>query len=173
VPATIAFRHGTGAASAGLATTNTAFTNARLCTSDTANAGTLNPLIVPTAGTNYSYEQWHYLNADTTPTGTVNNVKWYTDGSVGWTGVTLYVGVSSTYVQATGTPGSTGTLSTVATTNAGTYTQASPLTVSGSISNPNTGKITQFVVVQGRITSSATSSTTLATETISWRYDET
>src|SRR4051812_19253350 len=106
--ATVSVKHGTGAVSAGLATTNTTITNARLCTADATNDATSHPLVVPSSGTNYSYEQWTYLNADTTPTGTINNVKWYTDGSIGWTGVTLYVGTTATYVQATGTSGTTG-----------------------------------------------------------------
>lgn len=170
--ATTSVKHGTGAASGGLPSVATTITNARLCTADATNDGSAHPLEVPASGTNYSFEQWTYLNADTSPTGTINNVKWFTDGAIGWTGVTLYVGAAATYVQATGTPGVTGDLSTYATTLASGFTSAAPLSVAGSISNPSTGKISQFVVLQARISTSAVAGS-LSGETITWRYDET
>lgn len=165
--ATISIKEANGAGP-----TATTITSARLCTSDTYNPGTNYPLIKPSSGTNRSYWKSFYLNADTSPSGTINNVKWYTDGSIGWTGVTLYAGTTATYTQATGTQGTTGDDSAVATTDAATYTSASPLSVSGSISNPSTGKISDYVVVQADLSTSATAGS-LAAETITWRYDET
>lgn len=171
--ATVSVKHGTGAATGGLATTNTTITNARLCTADATNDASAHPMVAPSSGTNYGYEAWTYLNADTSPTGTINNLKWYTDGSTaGWTGVTLYVGTASTYVQATGTVGTTGDASVIATTLATGFTSGSPLSPTGSISNPSTGKISQFVVLQARLSASAVAGS-LSTETITWRYDET
>jgi hypothetical protein len=46
------------------------------------------------------------------------------------------------------------------------------LSVTGSITNPSTGKISQFVVIQARLSTSAVAGT-LTAETITWRYDET
>ena len=94
------------------------------------------------------------------------------DGSIGWTGVTVYVGTTDTYTQATGTEGDSGDDSSVATTNIETYTASSPLSVSGSISNPNTGKITDYVILQADVDGD-TAEPTSATETFTWRYDET
>lgn len=167
--ATISVKQRTGTSGS---PTNTTITNLRLNTSDTANAGTATPLVKPASGTNRSYMASLYLNADTTPTGTINNVKWYTDGSLGWTGATLYAGTTATYTQATGTSGTTGDDSGVATTDASTLTSAAPLSVSGSLSNPSTGKISDFVVIQMDLSTSVVAGT-LTTETATWRYDET
>jgi len=156
--------------------TPTTITTPRLCTADVYNPGTLYPTVKPAAGTNFSYWKSWYLNADTAPTGTINNVKVYTDGAIGWTGVTLKFGTRNSYTQATGTQDSTGdnaaTGLSITMTDAATYTSASPLSLTGSISNPSTGKITDYLIVQSTISTSATAGT-LSAETITFRYDET
>ena len=136
------------------------------------NPGTINPLVKPAAGTNRSYWKTVYLNADTAPTGTINNCKIYTDGTIGWTGCTLYGNSTGTYTQATGTPGTTGTDSSVATANMQGWTSAAPKNLTGTISNPNTGKITDYVVMQVDLTTSAVAGT-LTAETLTFQYDET
>lgn len=176
--ATLSIRQRTGAyvgtvASQGGTQTDTVITAPRLCTSDTPNPGLAYPVRIPTSGTNRSYEAWTFLYADSAPAGTINNVKWFTDGSIGYgTGLTLYAGTTSTYSQAAGTEGTTGNDSSVATTTASTYTTGSPLSVSGSLSNPFNAKISSFVVLQLDVTSSASAGTKSA-ETITWRCDET
>jgi hypothetical protein len=150
----------------------TTITNLRFNTDDTVNPGTSNPLVKPAAGTNYSYWKTVYLNADTSPSGTINNVKIYCDGAIGWTGCTLFIGTTGTYTQATGTPGTTGDDSSVATANIQSYTSGAPKSVTGTISNPSTGKITDYVVMQVDLSTSAEAGT-LAQETITWVYDET
>src|SRR3990167_5367661 len=97
--ATVVVKQSTGATP-----TNTTITNCRFNTDDTVNPGTTNPLVKPAAGTNRSFWKTVYLNADTTPSGTINNLKLYCDGAIGWTGCTLFVGASGTYTEATGTP---------------------------------------------------------------------
>lgn len=152
--------------------TATTITNARYNTNDVYNPGTSDPLVKPAAGMNYSFWKMHYLNADTTPSGTIDNVKWYTDGAIGWSGCTLYVGVHSVYSQATGTIGTTGDVFSAASYAAASFVSAVPLSISGSIDNPSTGKITGYIVSQVGVSTSA-SAGTLAQETIYWRYDET
>jgi hypothetical protein len=125
-----------------------------------------------TGQTNRSFWKTFFLNAESSPTGTINNIKWFTDGALGWTGMTLRVGVTSGYTQATGTLGTTGDASAVATTDATTYTSASPLSVTGSITNPNTGKITDYVVLQVSVSDTAAAGL-MPTENVTWRYDET
>jgi hypothetical protein len=88
-----------------------------------------------------------------------------------WTGVTLFAGTNASYTQATGNS-TTGDDSAVATTDASTYTTGSPLSVSGSISNPSTGKISDYVMVQADLSTGAVAGT-LAAETLTFRYDET
>lgn len=156
--------------------TNTTVTNVRFCTADVSNDTTTYPLVKPSSGTNYSYVKWLRLNADTSPTGTINNVKFYTDGANGFgTGVTVKGITTATYSQATGTSGTTGDLSsTVYTsgTDVFTYTSASPLSVTGTITNPSTGIITNYVAMQMALSTSV-SAGTLTAETFTWRYDET
>jgi hypothetical protein len=152
--------------------TATTITNLRLNTDDTVNPGTTNPLVKPSASVNRSYWKTVYLNADTSPSGTINNVKLYADGAIGWTGCTLYVGSTGTYTEATGTPGTTGTDSAVATADIADFTSVAPKQLTGSISNPSTGRISDYVVLQVDLTTSAEVGT-LAQETLTFQYDET
>ena len=166
--ATVSIQQATGSGPS-----NTTITNLRFNTDDTANPGSANPMVKPTSGTNRSYSKTIYLNADTTPSGTINNVKIYCDGSIGWTGCTLYIGASSTYTQASGTSGTTGDDSSVATANIERYSAlASAKLISGSINNPSTGKISDYIVMQVDVSTSANAGT-LATETLTIAYDET
>lgn len=176
--AAVSIRQRTGAVAATVASqggtqTDTAVTAPRFCTTDQPNPGLAYCVRIPASGTYRSYALWTFLYADSAPAGTINNVRWYTDGTIGYgTGVTLYVGTTSTYLQATGTEGTTGDDSAVATTTASTYISGSTLSVSGSLSNPFNAKVSSFVVLQVDVTSSAAAGTKTA-ETITWRYDET
>lgn len=142
-------------------------------------AGTTNSILVPAAGTNYSYWVVTRLNVTAITSGTVDNVKWYTDGSNNFgTGVTCKVNTATGYVQATGTAGTTGTQLTTgnyatlagAPSDAFGYTSGSPLSVSGSATA--TGQFGDRVVYQIEVGTTAASGAT-ATETFTWRYDDT
>jgi hypothetical protein len=148
-------------------------------------AGTDNPVRVPSSGTNYSYWGNFRLQAISSPSGTINNIQWYTDGANNMgTGLGMTVATASVYSQAVGTAGTTGTQLTKTlydaqggtlaadSTNAFAYTSGSPLSVSGSISNPSTGDFGDFVVVQATVGSTAGPGASTA-ETATWRYDET
>lgn len=165
--ATVVTKQATGAGPS-----TTTITNCRLNTDDTVNPGTTNPLVKPAAGTNRSFWKTVYLNADTTPDNAINNCYIYSDGSIGWTGVTLYGGSTGTYTQATGTAGTSGDDSSVATANVQSWTSGAKKQLTGSISNPSTGRITDYVVFQGDVSTSAVAGN-LAAETLTWQYDET
>lgn len=169
--ATVSVKQATGAGP-----TNTTITNLRFKTADdSSGTDTTYPLIKPTSGTNYSYVAWVRLNADTTPTTSISNVKFYTDGTSNYgTGVTVKGITTASYSQATGTQGTTGDLSSTVYTSGTdifTYTSASPLSVTGTISNPSTGIITNYVAMQMALSTSV-SAGTLSAETFTWRYDE-
>ena len=156
----------------GGAGTPSTVTAAVLCTADETAPGTNHPMVKPAAGTNRSYWKHFYLNADTSPTGTINNIKWYTDGTIGWTGITLFAATDATYTPATGTESTTGDdYSHTALADASGLTSAAPLSVPGTISNPTTGKISEYVIVQADLSTSAVGGA-LAAETVTWRYDE-
>jgi hypothetical protein len=120
------------------------------------------------------------LSASTTPTGTIDNIRWYADGANNFgTGVTCKGEQATSYVQATGTVGTTGSqlttgnYSTVTTpVDVFTYTSASPKSVTGSIVNANTGDFGNFFVYQIEVGTTASPGTT-AQETFTWLYDET
>lgn len=142
-------------------------------------AGTTNSILVPAAGTNYSYWVVTRLEVTAITSGTVDNLKWYTDGSNNFgTGVTCKVNTATGYVQATGTAGTTGTQLTTgayatlagAPTDAFAYTTGSPLSVSGTTAA--TGQFGDRVVYQIEVGTTAASGAT-ATETFTWRYDDT
>ncbi len=142
-------------------------------------AGTTNSILVPAAGTNYSYWVVTRLNVTAITSGTVDNIKWYTDGANNFgTGVTAKVNTASAYTQATGTPGTTGTQLTTgayaslagAPVDAFTYTSGSPLSVAGSTTT--VAQVGDRVVYQIEVGTTATSGATAA-ETFTWKYDDT
>jgi hypothetical protein len=156
--------------------------NTRLNAEDAhSTAGTTNPILIPPSGTNYSYWCPTRLYYDSSGTGTINNIKWFTDGtnSLG-TGVGLVVNTASGYVQATGTAGETGTELTTgnyatlagAPSNAFAYNTGSPLSVTGSVTNPSSEYFGDLVVMQVTVGTTAGAGAT-TTETITWRYDST
>lgn len=142
-------------------------------------AGTSNSILVPAAGTNYSYWVVTRLDVTVINSGTVDNVKWYTDGSNNFgTGVTCKANTATTYVQATGTAGTTGIQLTTgnystlagAPTDVFAMTTGSPLSVAGSTTG--TGQFGDRVVYQIEVGTTAASGAT-AQETFTWRYDDT
>lgn len=144
-------------------------------------AGSSNPIRVPTSGTNYSYWVTTRLSASSSPSGTINNLRWYTDGANNFgTGVTCKGQSATSYVQATGTAGTTGTQLTTGN-HAGlsgspvdvfTFTSGSPKSLTGSISNPSTGDFGDFFVYQIEVGTTAGPGVTNQ-ETFTWVYDET
>lgn len=135
---------------------------------DTADAN--NPLVVPGAGSIYSYVKQLRLKCTVTPSNTINNVKFYSDGAnglgtgVGITGKTFAFGsyVDPTVQQQTQVAG---------TTDIFTYTSGSPLAVTGTLSNPSTGFISDVVLLQMSVASTAGQGTT-PSETGTFSYDE-
>lgn len=179
MPATVTIRRLTGA---GPTSTDITAINTRANAEDAhSTAGTTNPIQIPAAGTNYSYWVVTQLSADTSPTGTINNIKWYTDGANGLgTGVTCKMNTATGYVQASGTAGTTGIQLTTgnyatlagAPTDAFAFTSGSPKSVTGSVSNPTTGAFGDRVVYQIEVGTTAAPGAT-ASETFTWKYDET
>jgi hypothetical protein len=154
--------------------------NSRLNAEDAhTTAGTSNSILIPAAGTNYSFWATFCLYIDAISSGTVDNIQWYTDGtgSLG-TGVGLVVSTADTYVEATGTEGTSGTELTTGNhagiagtpVDAFTYNSGSPLSVDGSGST--TGDVGDQVVLQVTVGSTASSGAT-AQETLTFRYDDT
>lgn len=169
-------------------------TDVRFCTTDAVAPVAGNPCIIPgTALTNYSYWKHLFLAIQDTSYTTINNVRFYTDGGIGWncgTGGGLFVANMATavngegcpmdgsYVQATGTGGTSG-LEMIANhtyyaagsaVNASTYQAGTPLDVdltdhSAAVSD------CKAVVLQVVLKDDATQGTQ-TDETLTFIYDE-
>lgn len=152
----------------------------RLKTNDNHLIDTNDPIPIPTSGNKYSYWKSTTLWCSTSPTGTIDNIKLYTDGGGFGTGIVTYVGdqTTATYDQATGSSGDSGdevvaNHSQISSkTDVFSYTSGNVFAVSGSISNPNTGRISNYVVLQMKVDNTA-SPGDLTDETFTFRYDET
>lgn len=176
--ATVLIRRLTGA---GPTLTDITSINTRANAEDAhSTAGTTNSILIPSSSSNYSYWVTTRLDVTAITAGTVNNIKWYTDGANGFgTGVTCVGNTASSYVQATGTAGTTGTV--LSTGNhaglAGTptdvfaNTSGSPKSVTGSTSSVSSTFADMFVyqIVVG--TTAASGAT--ASETFTYQYDDT
>lgn len=194
--ATVIIERHTGAGASGGGTTQSDITsiNTRANAQDAHETNdTDNPIRIPDVGTKYSYWVSTRLACTVTPSGIIDNIRWYTDGSNNFgTGVTCMVGyadhtdvTNDGYRQATGTPGDTGDeLDEVAydslidqggsvyVSDAFAFDSGSPLSVNGSISNPSTGNFGDFVVYQLLVGTTASPGLTTQ-ETFTWQFDET
>lgn len=147
----------------------------------TVAANSLYPVRAPTSGTNHSYWVVTRLYAQTSPAGTINNIRWNTDGSNNFgTGIACNGNSAAIYVQATGTLGVSGTV--LNPTNYSTldgppadvflFDPISPFNIAGSLSSPNTGHFGDFFVYQMSVDPTASPGPTNQ-ETFTWSYDET
>ena len=139
-----------------------------------------NPVQKPTTGLKFSYWVSTRLDATVTPAGTIDNIRWFTDGANGFgAGITCKGESSTSYKQATGTPGDTGnklttsnTPITATPTDIFGFTSGSPNTIAGSISNPSTGDFGDFMLYQLEVSTAAGPGASNQ-ETLTWRFDET
>jgi len=148
-----------------------------------------NPIPIPTAGSKYGYWKSIYLFCTIAPSTKVDNIVFYTDGGIGWTDCTLWVGDETPtknsgsdagYAVATGTPGDTGNEMVAnhpditARTDGETYTSGSPFTVSISETGnsiDSIGETSDYVVLQLEVRPSAVPGA-LTAETLTFQYDE-
>ena len=155
-------------------------TGIRLKSADDDDTSTiLYPVRIPDTGTNYSYVVSSKINVSVAPDTSITNMQLYTDGTGFGTGITLNIGdqYPVTYVQATGTPGVTGTnMTTVyngvitSVTDLFSYTSGSPLTLP-MIANSGTGDYTNFICIQAYIGTTATKGAK-SSKNITLQYDE-
>lgn len=178
MPATVVINRWTGASGSPTKTAITSINtvaNAVDTHQATASSST-DPIRIPASGTNYSYWVSTRLAANTAPSGSITNIKWYASSNNFGTGVSAIGQDGSAYRQATGTQGTTGTI--LSTTNHNALS-ASPVDVFGlgtkSIGGTigaTTGDFGSFFIYQVTVGTSASPGTTGQT-TFNWTYDET
>lgn len=144
--------------------------------------GPANPIPIPADGENRGFWVHTQLSADSTPSGTINNIRWHTDGSNNFgTAVNVIGEAASEYVQAPGEEGISGTPLAVAAhpgllaepVNVFAFTPVSPKQLAGSLSNPDTGDIPNAAFVYQFIIGDTALPGTTGKEIFTFRYDET
>lgn len=152
--------------------------NSRHVTVDTHySGGVASPVPLSSNG----YWVTYRMEAITTPATSASGLLVWTDGtSQLGTGVTVMGQSADSYVQATGTAGVSGTQLTTGN-HAGltgnpvdvfTLTSGTPMSLTGSISNPSTGAWGQFFVYQVALPSTLPTGSPSA-ETLTYFWDET
>jgi hypothetical protein len=126
-----------------------------------------NPMVIPTSGSDWSFEKWLSLRiTGTKPADNISNLRFYTDGTIGFgTGITVWAR-SATAFSAPAEP----TTSTGLTT-AGAFTSGSPLSLAGGPWSGTSTFVGSSVVLSMEVTSAATVGA-LTAETVTWAYDE-
>lgn len=182
----------------GATPTKTPVTTPRLSTADSSNPLLIYPIPVPTSGFNYSYWMTLHLTITAFNNATLlNNHKFYSDGTIGWTcgtnGGVLICKKSTgdcgvpvvSYDQATGTQGitgdysydgtnghtyyKTGTTNAAAPVSVATYTPASTLTV--DTGDHTIAEAFKGIVLQLKVATDATQGKQTA-ETLNFIWDE-
>ena len=172
----------------------TVVTTPRFCTADSNAPGTDNSIVISASGLNYSY--WKTLALKLSGSFTmINNIKWYTDGTVAWTmgtGGKVVVGVRdsddngcpvASYERSAGTEGTTGYYmddvsnghnyykdQTATPADVTDYTSGAVLDVD-STDYTTTTAATKAVITQVILDDDATRGAQAA-ETFTFRYDE-
>lgn len=138
----------------------------RFKNADNATVDANNPMVIPTAGVDYSYDKWTRFKVTVAPDNNISNLKFYTDGANGLgTGVLLYAKAVTTY----STPAEATT--TTGYTNAFTYTSGAALSM-GAGPYTGTGEKGDHAVLMMTVGTSATQGNT-NNETVTYSYDET
>lgn len=137
----------------------------RLKKADNATVDLLNPLVKPTAGTDFSFEKWLRLNVTGGTFVQMTNLKFYTDGSSGLgTGVSLWAKAVTAY--ATPAQGA----SNVGYANAFTFTSGASLSL-GAGPFTGVGEKGDHVVLLGEIATTVAGGLT-PSETLTFAWDE-
>jgi hypothetical protein len=196
MPATVIIEQSNGGSDGSPGNENTVSVSTRLQTKDQyAPSDTSYPIPIPESGFNYSYWIHIYLKITVAPSVKINNIRFYSDGSIGWnfgTGGELRRGkrdsgdqgctMDTEYDVATGTEGTTGhpiedgtnghdyyNAQTTKTVNVNNDTEASPATVDSG-DHSSVGKC-KAVVLQVKVAADGVQGEQ-SDETLTFKYDE-
>lgn len=137
----------------------------RFKNADDANVDLNNPMVIPSSGSDWSFEKWLRLEITGGTFTEITNLKFYTDGANNFgTGVNLWAKNVATYATPAEGTGSTGY------SDAFGYTSAAPLNL-GAGPYTAVGEIGDHVVMLLEVQSTAASGV-LPGETVTFAYDE-
>jgi hypothetical protein len=171
--ATVVIQERNGATGAGTTKSTGGGNQVRFKNAENATVDTNNPMIVPTAGNDYSFEKALQLNATGGTFTTLDNLKFYTDGTNSFgTGVSWKAKKEVAYSQPVHVTATTGAPNaTPAYANATTFTAGTPLALAGSAVASATGFFGDLVYQFVYITTTTTAGTKTETP-ITFSYDE-
>ena len=137
----------------------------RFKNADNATVDVVNPMVVPTSGTDFSFEKWLRMNVTGGSYTQISNIRAYSDGANGLgTGMGLYAKAVTSYA----TPAEATSISGY--TDFFTYTSGSPL-VLGASTYTSTGEKGDHLVMIATVASSASGGLT-PSETLTLAWDE-
>lgn len=160
--------HGAGPSNSDITNTEIRFKRAD---NDTVDA--LNPVPIPTSGTNYSQRKHTKLRIVTAPANQITNLRFFSSGTALGTGITHLVAAAAAYTQAS-TADETAAIP--GGTDSASYTSAAPLVVNSGIVAQSTDSFptfgTQDFLVQQMAVGTTASAGTSGARTFTYRYDE-
>lgn len=162
MPATVQIQenNGAGPTSTDKTTSTIRFKNAANATIDTVN-----PMVKPTSGTDWSFKKWIGFNVTAGTYTDISNIKAYSDGANGWTGVKMWAkAATSTYSTAAEETATAGYADFFG------YTANGALTVGGT-GYTGTGVKGNYLEMAMEVYSTAGAGT-LAGETLTISWDE-
>jgi len=140
----------------------------RYRSNDSAATDASNPIDIPGAGEQMSYEKWLRLSVTVAPDNNITNVEAYTDGANGMgTGVAAYYRVVGSYATPAEPADNDGL------TDLFSATSGSPIDLEVTNTGPftGTGDIADYLVTTLGVSSTATQGNT-GSETLTFAYDE-
>jgi hypothetical protein len=140
----------------------------RFKNADNATVDTSNPMVIPTAGQDWSYMKWTRLNVTVAPDTNLTNLKFYTDGT-GWSAADANVKAFAIAETTYATPSQPST-STEFSNDMFAYTSGSALDL-GTAAVTGTGQKGDHAVLVLEVEAGATQGT-LTAETLTYSYDE-
>lgn len=137
----------------------------RFKNADNSTVDNNNPMVIPGAGSDWSFEKWLRLNVTVAPATQISNIRAYTDGASGFgAGVNLWGKSVTNFATPAEATSSTGY------TNMFTYTSAAPLSL-GAGPFTGVGEKGDHLVMALEVQSSAVQGS-LTPETLTIAYDE-
>lgn len=158
-------------------------TNLRFNNEDTNDQDFASPITIPAGADVFSFWKHIFLHCTVAPSVLINNMKIYTDGTLGFTAVTINVG-DGTQTKNSGSsagydPGQALTLTihdTIAAfTDFFTFTSGAPRTVSISEASNQIdaiGELTDYIILSMTVPNIAIQGIQSPAETSTWEWDE-
>lgn len=155
---------------AGETPTNKTSLEVRYKNADDAVVDANDPMVIPPAGSNFSFDKWLRLSVTVDPDTQIENLLSYTDGANGFgTGVFAWYKTIGVFVTPTA-PGSAGGYSDLFSATIGSPIDMDAINT-GPFVAPTTGDIGDYLQTMLQVDSTATQGA-LPNETLTFSYDE-